>query len=438
MRYRTIPCLLTTALTLSSVAACGSSGPGGGDVHDSGRPTVPAAPPRQAYDPPTAFDAGKGVVLPGAALGMAKEPALGRPRRSLPVVLDGTTAYLATTDSLQAVDVTTGKVTTTLGARNPAAQPSSTSDGDNPAGAPVLATVNGKSDAAVAFLENVPGQGTTAGHLSVELAALDTGTGQAAWSMLLDVPDGVIDPRPTSSNSPSATLLGVHGSTAVVEVTDGHQGVVLAADLGTRKALWEKNAFLPLAVAGSQVVGVVHQDGGDDAVTALDLTDGHQVWSLPNDVYNTSIDVVGPTKVLVSAQDFESGAWSAQLVDDATGHAAPVASFDSGTAVSQCLYDDRSVILCANDSTVVAADATDGHQLWSLPDAAHHRVAPKVSALWHGLAYGVTENGPVILDARTGADRSAGPTITPLLVDGYTALAYDGGHSDLRAYPTTG
>ncbi|MGC0314808.1 hypothetical protein [Kitasatospora acidiphila] len=140
--------------------------------------------------------------------------------------------------------------------------------------------------------------------------------------------------------------------------------------------------------------------------------------------------------IMVSARDYESGASSAQLLDAATGHSA--LDLGGGLAGSRCWYDDRSVIVCATDSATVAVNATDGHPLWSLPDDTHHRVAPKVSAAWHGQVYGTTENGPVILDARTGADRPGSPTIAPLLVDGYVGLALGDKQFELLAYPTTG
>lgn len=434
MRHRAIPCMLATAMALSLVAACGSAGSRpGSDTRGSARQSALSAPARQAYDPPAAFDGTRGIALPSAALG--KVTITGNVRRPIPVALDSTTAYVAATDSLQAVDLTTGKVTGTLGPRNPAARPSSTLYDGNPADAPLIATVDGKTDAVAAFLEKVPGQGTTAGHLSVELAAMDTGTRQAAWSLLLDVPDGALDPY---STSPSATLLGVHGGTAVVEITDGSHGTAVAVDLRTQKPLWQKEAFLPMALTGSQVVGVALKDasGIEQNVSALDIADGHQVWSLPKDTYGTTIDAAGPTMIMVSARDYESGASSAQLLDAATGHSA--LDLGGGLAGSRCWYDDRSVIVCATGSATVAVNATDGHPLWSLPDDTHHRVAPKVSAAWHGQVYGTTENGPVILDARTGADRPGSPTIAPLLVDGYVGLALGDKQFELLAYPTTG
>lgn len=56
-------------------------------------------------------------------------------------------------------------------------------------------------------------------------------------------------------------------------------------------------------------------------------------------------------------------------------------------------------------ATATALDSTTGRLLWQLPDKASGRIAPSVTAIWHGAVYGSTENGAVVLDARTGADR---------------------------------
>ncbi|MEU8433821.1 hypothetical protein AB0F18_13010 [Streptomyces sp. NPDC029216] len=69
------------------------------------------------------------------------------------------------------------------------------------------------------------------------------------------------------------------------------------------------------------------------------------------------------------------------------------------------------------------ADGTSGVPLWQLPDPAADRIAPEVTALWHGRVYGKTRSGTVALDARTGADLPTRPGTAPDLVNGYTAIA---------------
>jgi outer membrane protein assembly factor BamB len=72
---------------------------------------------------------------------------------------------------------------------------------------------------------------------------------------------------------------------------------------------------------------------------------------------------------------------------------------------------------------VFAVDATSGAFLWQLPDSAANRVAPTVTAVWHGAVYGYTDNGPLVLDARTGADRDDSPGAAPNVVDGFVGIA---------------
>lgn len=96
----------------------------------------------------------------------------------------------------------------------------------------------------------------------------------------------------------------------------------------------------------------------------------------------------------------------------------------------RCFYDQASLTLCAyaaqyqpGDQQVFAFDPANPHDpLWQPPDPGHTRVAPTVTAVWNGAVYGITENGPVVLDARTGADRNAHPGAAPALVDPYFAI----------------
>ncbi|WP_344446192.1 PQQ-binding-like beta-propeller repeat protein [Kitasatospora nipponensis] len=433
--------MLATTAALALLTACGSSGGAGagGDARPPG-PSVPqvtagsATPARQSYDPPTAFDQAMGVPMPPAA-SLGRVTLGGSVVKPLPVALDGLTAYVAATDGLQAVDVTSGKVVGGLAPANPALRPSSTLSNDNPATAPVIATVGGRSEVLVAFLEKVPGQGTTAGHDAIELAAMDAGTHQSAWTLSLDVPDGVLDPYDTRS---TGTLLGVRGSTAVLQVADSSHGAALAVDLTARKLLWQQTSFTPKALTDSGVVGIVPKDpaGVQQNVSALALADGHPLWNSPKDSYQTAIAPAGPTTVAVWDRDYGSGKSEARLLDAATGH--PTVDLGTDLTGTDCRYDDRSVTVCSTGGTVVAVDATTGQQLWKLPDDAAHRVAPKVSAVWHGLVYGTTENGPVILDARSGADHPGTPAAAPVLVNGYSGLALSDKQDGLFAYPAVG
>ena len=45
-----------------------------------------------------------------------------------------------------------------------------------------------------------------------------------------------------------------------------------------------------------------------------------------------------------------------------------------------------------------------------------------MTTAWHGAVYGTTVNGPLVLDARTGADRDTRPGAAPVLVNAYLGL----------------
>ncbi|MFD7906499.1 hypothetical protein ACFV4G_30200 [Kitasatospora sp. NPDC059747] len=297
--------LAAAAIAAAILSACAGGNPPAPDSADATpQHSAPGAPPAAAYDPPTAFDLTKGVALPVEAT-RGKVTMAGSIAKPLPLTLDGPTAYIAATDSLQAVDLATGRVKTMITALHQALRPSNQLMDGNPAEAPVIAKVAGKRQAMAAFLTKAAGQGTTADRLVVELATVDTATGT-----------------------------------------------------------------------------------GKQFTRLLDGATGHEVLAL-------------------------------------------------GGAGADCRHDGRSVTVCTDDGSVFAVD-DNAQVLWKLPDEANHRIAPTVTAVWHGLVYGSTSHGPVILDTRTGADRPATPGIAPAAVDAYAGLALKNDANILVAYPAAG
>ncbi|WP_374772667.1 hypothetical protein OG756_05520 [Streptomyces sp. NBC_01310] len=73
-----------------------------------------------------------------------------------------------------------------------------------------------------------------------------------------------------------------------------------------------------------------------------------------------------------------------------------------------------------------------------VPDKNAGRIAPQVAAVWHGRVYGKTADGPLALDARTGAGLPTRPGVAPYLVNEYTGLALSESDDALTAYPTNG
>ncbi|ARP72341.1 hypothetical protein LK07_24155 [Streptomyces pluripotens] len=151
-----------------------------------------------------------------------------------------------------------------------------------------------------------------------------------------------------------------------------------------------------------------------------------------------SIVPAGPRLVRVSGKDYDRGHSYDRLVDAGSGRT--VRTMPADLAGSECDYDDRSALVCsgmgAESQVAYGLDASTGKDLWRLPDQQADRIAPKVTAAWHGRVYGTTDHGSVALDARTGKDLP-NPGIAPILVNESAGLALDQDGSNLIAYPTS-
>jgi hypothetical protein len=65
-----------------------------------------------------------------------------------------------------------------------------------------------------------------------------------------------------------------------------------------------------------------------------------------------------------------------------------------------------------------------------------------VTAVWHGAVYGRANDQPVVLDAKTGADREPSPGIAPVAVNAHggvtTVKTAEGLIAGLAVHPATG
>ncbi|MFH8738876.1 hypothetical protein [Streptomyces sp. NPDC017964] len=80
-------------------------------------------------------------------------------------------------------------------------------------------------------------------------------------------------------------------------------------------------------------------------------------------------------------------------------------------------------------------NASTGKVAWQLPGAGADRIAPDVTAAWHGRVYGKTAAGPIALDVRSGKDLPS-PGAAPMYVNESTGLVLS--DDSLVAYPTSG
>ncbi len=408
----------------------GSAPPGTG--------TSAAVPVVASFDPPRAFGT-VGVPLQGMGTTLMSKPDV-----PPPVVLSGTTAYIADVDHVQAVDTRSGSVITTVAPKAPATplDTSNIAGGLPTPGPPVLIAAGGKTLVGVPFVVTLPGQGTTPSRTAVQVSALDTTTNATVWTATLPPPAGV--GADSAYGSVTASLVGTQGDTVVLSVTDGDHARVDALDASTGQGRWSKDDMHGQAVTGDVVVGITQPAGtGSQQVTAVSVGDGSPRWSVPN-LSAASVSTAGPALVELDAHDYGTGHPIFQLLSAATGAvAASVNPPPAGSIqpVLHCRYDGTSVTVCASASTTDGAalglDAATGHVLWQLPDTTTNRVAPAVTTVWHGAVYGTTTNGPVVLDATTGADREAAPGIAPDVVDTTTGIAYDDARRSFAAYPAT-
>ncbi|WP_370063176.1 hypothetical protein [Streptacidiphilus sp. MAP5-3] len=355
-------------------------------------------------------------------------------------MLKGTTAYIAAADSMQVVDTRSGRGLLTVAPSYASTVSNDTGVNESPIQAPGLTVVDGKTLAITPFAVSVPGHGTSSGYDAVQIVAVDTTLNQQAWTATFpDIPGSAWG---ESGMGLAVTLLGVDGTIAVISVTTEDHSSVYAFDLSARKLVWQQDNFMAMTLAAGNVIG----SGGASAsssytrqqVTALNISTGHQSWSAL-DVYGLQASTASPTLVAIAANDYNSGDSFFKLLNATTGATVQTWSSD-GTDTTTCTFDDIDTTVCSGSSTVLAINPTTGATLWQLPDAATNRIAPTVTDVWHGLIYGTTPNGPVVLDAKTGKDRNDTPGVAPSLVDSNVALALDpaGTDNSIHAYAAIG
>ncbi|MEU7222314.1 PQQ-binding-like beta-propeller repeat protein [Streptomyces chrestomyceticus] len=412
----------TAALTLATGCGGAAKSGAGSDPKTSEKPTASSAP-RKSFDPPQTF-AAQGAALPEAA-GRGSISMVGTLIKPLPLALHDTHAYIAAANSLQILDTSTGTTTTTVRPRHqPAVEP------DTETGAPVP-TRDGKQ-LLVPFTVTFPGKGTTPSRTGIELVAVDTTDRRTAWTLDIDTLPSWAEKAPAQ-----ARLVATTKNAAVLSVTSGNRGATYAVDLATRKVSWHNDDVAAAAVIGDTAVAVTTKDTVRQQVTGLAVDhDGKQLWNTI-DGFDLTVRPAGPHLAAVTGNDYDSGDSVSALLTPDGGKAADLPGETSGLS---CRYDDASVTVCQTDGPrVFALDATTGKQLWNLPEQGTGRIAPKVTAAWHGAVYGTTGNGPVVLDAKTGADRNTSPGAAPAAVNEYTGVAVaDDEQHTVVAHPATG
>lgn len=280
----------------------------------------------------------------------------------------------------------------------------------------------------VAYQAETRGTGTQADRFVVRIRALDAKTGKTLWTT--DVGQRYSD-KWDAQFAPAPRIFAADAKHLVVEALFGRDMYTEVLTAGDGKALWKDPSFEPVAFDGQVLVGQAAraQEYGVPP-EGRSVADGSRLWKLaarpPDEDDLTSWGQIGGVQEAGSThQTYFAADLNEVSTVDPPPHVLLYRVADGrrflgldgeipGTSEpGVCRHDGRRTIVCGTDEFAVAYDARSGKRLWRLPDKAGDRVAPEVTAVWHGIVYGRTDNGAVALDARTGQDKVTDLAITP-------------------------
>ncbi|WP_432494682.1 PQQ-binding-like beta-propeller repeat protein [Kineococcus gypseus] len=450
---------LAAAAALSLAAAGCSSSSGeepSGAPSPTGEPSGEPSVQRASFDPPVRFDP-TGIALPEQAAA-GKVSLGGQLVDDLALSMQDLTGYLSTEQGLQVMDLVSGKAGDL---HSPTAPVVPASGSPSPLSAPALVRTGTTSLAVAAFVVTQPASGTTPEHRVVEVLAVDTATGEQAWQATLELPQWaqeetasapVVKVLAASSTSSAAGEAG----TSATEAPGGE--VVVTVDGGFKQAItwalipedgqqrWQHEDLLQATRIGDVVLGnqANEQDPRRDngLLSALNAADGTLRWQAPTGTSLVSASAVSPTLAGVNVNDYASGENVFQVLNAGTGTVTDTIPTGRTGITLACHDDGAGTGVCSTNagaaaSAVIAYDGTAGTRLWNLPQDGSRRVAPALRTAWHGAVYGTTTNGPVVLDAKTGADREVSPGAAPVLVNDRVGIAVDS-EGSVSAYTPIG
>ena len=419
------------ALALA-VSACGTPTPPDAAKSSGATPTstVPAA---KTADPPTVFDTASAVSLPRSMV----QTNMGGGVTSKYATLTKRTAYTVTPVELSAVDVLTGEQKWAARLDGVPADPNFRKGPFVTNAGPRPPAVDSRGSLVVAAMPtSEPGKGTTPGYQSLAVIAVDAESGTKRWESRVRVPDSI----GSTGGSGAITNVVAVTDTAVVATYRKGEAMTVVLDAATGRTLWERPEYEAGSVHGDVVVGAdskVAENSSMIQATALALSDGAQRWVGATRSSAVTVVPAGPALAVVDSTNYGNGDPALLFLDPATGAERGKLTRKSGfgsSSYGKCEYDQQSVVVCLADGRLAGYDAGTGKELWALPDKTTNRIAPTMTAVWHGALYGRTSNGPIVLDARTGADRSTEPGAVLHWISEYAGI---GVNSDgvPQAYP---
>ncbi|MFJ8849289.1 hypothetical protein [Streptomyces sp. NPDC102437] len=417
---------LALVAVLTGLAGC-SDGASGTHA-DAGAPGAasgaepPAAAKAKAFDPPAKF--GKEIALP-----------VDEDIKDWGFALLGPTLYHRTSEALDAYDTHSGRKlwSSSLGRKDWYTGKEGVPNDDQTI-PPVLAQQDGHTGVLFAYADHTKGSGTEPDRTDVYLRSVDADSGKVSWTARLPAPKGatVGDLEPA--------VIGAEDGTAAVRVltsTDdsgsdgGQSATTYAVDLKNHQVTWQKDGFAGETLDSGVVIGAQlgdeatfqaidgwHSMDEDLALAGLALTDGAPRWKQEG---RTAVEVEQ-----VGGGFFVAGS----LRDSRTGE--PVPSEPSGSFL-HCFNDQRSVIVCDTKETARGIDAQSRKVLWTISEDDPSRKKPEVGNAFHGAVYASAGADGVILDARTGKDRSLYDNASTYVINEYAAVGID-----MNVYPATG
>ncbi|SDE31889.1 PQQ-like domain-containing protein [Streptomyces sp. LaPpAH-199] len=345
-------CLI--ALLAIGLSACGSSADRGpadrmpSDFSSKGS-AEKGRPERVPHDPPESFTARGAVALPPEATA-GRTDLLGDVR-DLAVALHRTSAYVASADRMQTVDLTTGKLVAVVRPRAEALGE------DDDATAPFVSADG--SLVVTTFVTRQPGIGTQSPSMELEVVATTPETGKAAWSTSLKFPRAWAE---GDSSTPEAQVVGFAVGNVIVTVNTGYNAVTAGIDIATHQVRWTAQNVRTRAVTAEAAVGVDILDGfGPDQLVGLDPATGKEKWRAERNAGDTTVESAGPSLVRAWGWAEDGGARFDRLLKSGTGKVQ--ADVPKGLDNSSCPFDQAQTLVCTSQSLLVALDSTSGKEI---------------------------------------------------------------------------
>lgn len=425
MKLRAVLCCLAASGMLLS--ACSDDS---GTIEDPAEESTASAAAEEdeaidaeAFDPPMQFDTGANVPLPEEAsagnINMA-----GSAVSPLPTLLSGTKAFIASANQLQIVDTRTAEALPAIAPQSgtPMDPAMVVFAGDNPIQAPIAVDLDGKGLVVVPFLTEGTAEGTAVAHQNLELIAVDAATGEQAFSVVTELP--VVQ----SASYENAVVRGESGGIVVVDL-EMYEPYTVAVDLHAQAVAWEKQ-FAVEAVVGDTVVGIVGERDYNRHHGGLSITDGSVKWDNAEFGYENLHPAGSKYAYGFGGFDYVDG--GLYLLEAATGKVVSLEAEERDSGM--CRFDGLTTLVCTDTWGWMGAVNTEtGEWMWEF-DPTAERASVGITAVWHGAIYGETQNGPVVLDALTGADAETAPGVAPYVVNEYGAVGMlDGG--SVSAFP---